>query len=195
MSIKYGDDFEYANAKLSDSIVQLDGEPVYVDNVSREGHCNVRKLGDQNYFLVGLNNLDLTPVPLGNINHSSGQADYLARLPVRNWKQGLRMSNLYAIQDPRTARNLRIDSPSFINCILGNYPSLAKCIELLINDERSSVAFSRQFALTSFSKKGVSSILFKGREVGSGTIQDEQIVLTPFPKFHFLRELLEEART
>lgn len=195
MSIKYGDDVEYANAKLSDSIVQHNGEPVYVDHVGGSGLASVRKLGGNLFYAVSLAELDLTPVSLGNINLSTGQTDYIARLPVRNWKQGLRLGNLYAVQNNRAVRTLSIDNPSLINCILGNYPSLNKCIELLMNEEVAAISFSRLFSLTSFSKKGVSSLLFKGRETGTAVMQDDRPVLSTFPKFNFLRELLEEAKT
>lgn len=195
MSVDYGNDYEYANAKLSDTIVSLkDGSPVYIDHVDiGDGTVSYRKLGGGDFKTTILSELDLKPLPLGNINMRDKVA-YATRLPVRAWKQGLRVGSIYFKNASHARNGLMMDSPEFINCLIGNYPSLSRSLEALACGETKEMAFSRYFHIFGYNeKKKIVQLAFKGSEVGYGVIEDG-LNLKLFDKAHFLRETLEEAR-
>lgn len=194
MSITYSDDYAYADAKLSDSVVLLKGIPVLIHGVG----VDTGIVGYQTLGMYGRNSsaplkeFDLTPITLGNINVEEGYTTYVTRLPTRSWKQGLRASSVY-FANRNLARYFSIHRSSFINCVLGKYPRLNSCLEMLFNAEASGIAFSRDFSLLKPNKKGVATLLFKGTEVGFLLPDKNNSRPALQPRFQFLQELLEES--
>ncbi len=193
MSINYNDDYTYANAKLSDSIILHKGQPTYIASVSSEGLVEYRFLGqDRGKFKTDhLKHFDLTPVPLGYANIEDGSAAYVTRLPTRSWKQGLQMRQL--VTDVGRGVRLSMESSAFLNMLWGHYPKIQQCIEFLANEEAKAMAFARMFALTLPSKKGVSNLLYKDIAVGHINIDKDQTTPELWGQFSFLRETLEEV--
>lgn len=190
MPISYADDFAYAEAKLSNSIVRVASRPFLVMRVGEGGNVLGRHLGYSGVKSVSLNELDLTPIPLGYWNSASGSASYLSRLPVRNWKQGL-MANQIVMQTLNPIRGLNIDGEDFIKCLCNKYPSFAQTVEYLVCEPLKTLAFHKVFAMTQFSKKGNSTLLYKGEAVGNFSL--DQRIPDLAPKYQFLQETLEEA--
>ena len=192
MTISYGGDYDYANAKLADSIVMLNNMPVYIHGVNNDGQVDYIPLGWNESYHTDLRNFDLTTKKLGYINLDGGSASYIARYPSRTWKQGLRMSNIYFVLRG-LSRPIPMHSPNFINCILGKYPKIDVCMDILDNSEANSVAFSRSFSISKKSKKGIHSLLFKDRGVGIFSQDDKGQHFDLQPEYSFLTEMLNET--
>jgi hypothetical protein len=194
VSVKYGDDYEYANAKLSDSIVSFNGHPVYVERVDEEGDVRYTPLGSNDRPLTArLKDFDLTPLPLGNINLNRGMVSYAARYPVRGWKQGLRMGSIYFLTNSTEGRRINPHDTGFVNCLTGNYPTMKSCIESLVCEEAQQIAFSREFFLHPFDKTGMSLLGYKNIIVGVGRLTEakDNLLFTLNEKYKFLQETLE----
>jgi hypothetical protein len=198
MPINYGNDYEYAHAKVSGSIVKFNDRPVMVHSINSEGA--LIKFMDALYMksepeqsskeLVPLAKLDFSSFPLGYVN-CANNCLYVTRIPHRNWKQGIRSANLAAYQGSMVS----IGSAEFINMLLNNYPKLGVCIESLLCGEIRGKAFSRRFALSTFDKSRTApsrlQLIYKDIAVGVVELGDyEKIKL--HDEFEFLKESLEE---
>lgn len=195
MAISYEDDSEYAHAKVSDSVIMVEGRPAYVVNVVR-GVLTYQQLYPnigQN-LAIPLKDVDLTPVKLGYANLEQGEALYLTRLPARSWKQGLIERNIIS-SNLAGGRRFPVNSSAVCECMMGKYPSLSKVIEFLFNDEATSMAFSRDFALAKPKKpNGKLQLFYKGLlEVGE--LDPLKNTKTPvlLERHSYLRETLEEV--
>lgn len=185
MTISYGNDVDYAQAKLTDSVVKVDNYPVHVLGVETSDSVRVKKLLDKNYFYVKLNDLDLEPLRLGYANYGN-EACYVTRLPQRSWKQGIRNSNMWS---PKI--RVPIESPSFVNLVLNNYPSLTLCLEYLDCVEVKTIAFSKHFALGLKEKRGF-KVFYKNFAVGYLDPQKSWLPKLDDSK-QYLKELTEET--
>ena len=122
MTVSYDNDYEYAHAKLSGSIVRHKGQPVTVFSVNEEGAA-IKNHITLLCNCVPLEELDLTPVPLGYVNLGDG-ANYLTRIPHRSWKQGVRFGSLHTFS--KYVCNFSVEGIELTNTILGRYPKLEK---------------------------------------------------------------------
>lgn len=178
----YGDDFEYANSRLAGTIVRLeDGEPVFVHEVLRGMHAEVSKLSDlYNPLKVNAKDLNLTPVTLGMCNFEA-RAHYLYRMPMRrDWKQGLRNGNFTCATVP-----VQLIPPDILRqVIIGEYPSLKKCLEVVVGGDARDMAWSRSWAV---SKAG---LLYKDEGI-VGVIRGGTLILND--RYKHLQEALEEV--
>jgi len=158
MTISYEDDFEYANSKLSGSIVYKSGQPVHINYVDvEEGDAFYQDPQTREERVCELSALDLTPVKLGYVNYPEG-ASYLSRIPARHWRQGLRENTVSC-----NGTYGGVYNSYFISTVLGAYPTFTHCLEQCKNTALS-IAFSRNFALFP-SLKGI-FLYFKGEKVG-----------------------------
>lgn len=160
-------DAEYANSRLYETIVRLNGEPVMVGHVHGNMTCTISRDGEEEVVL--LDDLDLSAPPLGYVNYRRG-AVYLSRKPMRrDWRQGIRSSQLVSILDPDAGISTRM----IMSCIRGgSFVPLAEALESFI--ERNSVALSRTVAL--INKGDRIAVMHRWDEVG--IIEDGKIVLT-----------------
>lgn len=191
MAVRYDDDPEYANAKLSDSVVSMGDLLIYVLRVegrdtvvySPIGHTNERKL-------TLLRDLNLTPISLGYLNHRQ-QCAYLSRIPARHYRQGLRGNVLAGLGGLR-GFNL-LSCSEMANTASGIFPTLPDAYEEIICGEATSRAFSRDFALIVGSRKSGMSLHFKGREVGTCSWGDRGPNINLSDSFRYLNEFLMET--
>ena len=183
------DSSEYADSRLRDTIVRQGDKPVKILSC----FTNEGKIWAELFTYPGggrrtvpLDKLDLTPVPLGFSNTSRGVA-YLARIPKRlDYRQGLRFSNYTSLYG-REHRS--ISKTSIANTIRGNYPSFKSCLDEVVNMERFSQAFSREFAL--LSERGSVKIIAKWGLMVGDVINKEPLLKNGF---EYLQETLDEAR-
>lgn len=195
-------DLRHAVMYLQDTIIRLNGEPIYVKNVV-EGKKKNSKYVLKYFFLgsedkkphtvnMGHKHLDMTPVQLGWLavdKDSIYNCSYISRMPNRTWHVGLCLINCVVSNLPVADNHLdpKADQRSFIfskelrNTILGLYPKVKDAIPL--SDERG-VSISRRFALF----RG--NVYYKYMPTPVGTIKDEQIILNDHSSF--LKEVLEE---
>lgn len=197
MAVDYSTDLAYANNRLGDSIVLHKGQPVYVVEVRGDegGRAIIRSIPQNNTVGVPLSELDLTPVRLGYVNED-GDAHYAMRVPSRQWRQGLRSSQLISLPSGNwRGRNRITTSSNFANTVVGNYPSPISCYESIVNGEVNGQAFSRSFAIVRTNRRGPSyNLCYKATVVGTAHVGDSRMILTIAPKFSYLTELLEEER-
>lgn len=189
MSVCYNSSFDYANNKLSGSIVRLDKDPVLVNQVNTQtGLTSCKILGTKENIAVPLKELNLDPVPLGYCN--SVLTSYVYRIPVRNWKQGLRMEFLGSkkyLPD--------VNSSAFLNMVHGIYPTIEDCCNEILSQECDSKAFHRKFALGRDLKKIYSEDLqFLYKDMVIGVFRFKKSIFPELlPKYQYLKEAVEDA--
>lgn len=178
----YSDDYEYANSRLTETIVRLNGEPVYIYKVMagmKTDYTTLDNMGEMKRCLTG--ELDLKPVPLGYCNYNKA-ACYLTRIPMRrDWRQGLRRGNFASLSGTNADR---IPYEALRQCILGDYPSFEGAVEAV--KKLSSIAWHRHWAIDN---KG--QVLYKGGTHPVGVLDNGQVVLAS--KYHYLKEALKES--
>lgn len=177
----YGSDFNYAESRLSGSIVRVakTNEPVYVEAVSiASGLANIKFLSDSHQDTMHIDGLNLKPVPLGWCNQAAG-ATYLSRIPKRqDWKQGIRAQTCFS----STTRFNNIRHRDLANCIMGKYPTLAS---LQHKPWAKLVAWSRKWASDG-------EFLYHG-VVGQVGTMDENGFPVLGEAFSYLKESLEKS--
>lgn len=133
---------EYAESRLSETIVRKGDMPVRVLEVDGDFSCSVRdELGELGVFAVGIEELNLKSPPLGFVNTRSG-CEYLVRRPMRrDWRQGVRSNSVVSTGTGNQAMMRDIAA-----CIKGDYPSIKEARGMVRSG--NAVAVSRDIALT-----------------------------------------------
>lgn len=176
----YGKDHEYAHSRLEQTVVSLNGEPVFVMTVKRGMLVTYSTLKDMTTYLTcRVDDLDLRPVKLGYCNHVRG-VSYLMRMPMRrDWRQGLRFGNFIGVGfDVR-----HLAYTDLYDVIKGNYPTFAQVLVKLKSGEVKTLAWCRAWAMSK------TDLFYKGQKVGSivankPVLNDDNL---------YLREALEES--
>jgi hypothetical protein len=157
-------DIDQANAYLSNSVIRLGEDPIYVHNVY-SGKSGVIlsywKLGAVGGSIAlketKLDNpdLDMSPVKLGMLatGKESKATIYCSRMSRRAWKWGLSSGSLDLtnISNDRQKRvhfnkNSVLYSNSLLNTIKGDYLKYDAALKIS-NEENLPIAFSRNFAV------------------------------------------------
>jgi len=178
----YGNDYSYAATRLNETAVRHEGELVEVHNVNTDdGRCHVMNVVTGEDKRVPLEELDVSPLSLGFINHR-GTATYVVRQPKRrDWRQGTRRSNL------TTLRGINVGNVSFsmlARTVKGDFPTFAKVVKSHVT-VKDSIAFNKNWAVA---RNG--DLLYKS--VGKvGMLIDGDARLST--KYAYLEEALNEA--
>lgn len=186
MSWSYGDDYEYANSRISDTIVTHCGKPFRVYEVSP-------KLTAIGYYLdqspdnlinVDCHEIDLTPVKLGYAWHD--RLMHLSRVPARRYKQGLRNDSIHRILIGGAAGNPRsLPDKTLFQAIMGVYKPFQEVLDRAVAGA-SGDAWARHWALD-----GKCRIWYKGCDNVGTFSRDGQLKIKP--EFKFLEEALKES--
>lgn len=189
MGLKYSDQV-YANDRLNGSVVRHEDRPVWCEFVE-DGNARVKYMGTDRWSNVPYMELDLTPVPLGNVN-INGFVVYVSRMPKRrDWRQGLRLANMRFDGVIGNAR-INIVSNELANTILGAYPDITDCFDRIGNGECNGSAFSHHFSVGEKRKKGF-QLYYKTFTIGVADITDGGQIKTQLnDEFKFLEEFLKE---
>lgn len=177
----YDGDFEYANSRLSESVVRYNDVPIMVHAINNDGRVEGSSLVDGHGINCNLDELDLVPVQLGYVNYD-GRAHYVMRKPVRrDWRQGLRHNNMVSDTVPVPA----LPWACVAKTINNEYPTFEQA-RLMLKGKRgvTSIAWCRDFAIVKGWK-----VIHCGDTVGS--IVNEKVVLDE--AFQYLKEALEET--
>ena len=185
MSWSYGDDYEYANSRVSDTIVTHAGKPFYVYEVANDltAYGHYLNMTPDDCIRVPCQEVDLTPVKLGYAN-----ADYVvftSRIPARRYKQGLRRDSMARIKMGGGGYVHHLSDASMFQVIMGIYPTLKEVVDK-IRSHRIGGAWSRNWAVDAKMRvwyKGVDNV---------GLAHAEGVVKLK-PEFEFLKEALEES--
>lgn len=184
MAVNYCDDYEYARDKLTGSYIQH--ENVLAEVVEVFSDCRVVLMGlDGREFIANLSELNLEPPKLGYVNMNPF-ACYVSRMPVRHFRQGFRRNTIRATNSLLGNMGIHIDK-SFLNCYKNIYPDLDHAVESVYNEESSSKAFSKNFAVSRMEE--LISLDYKGRQVGRVNTKTQDVTLDN--NFLFLEEVLE----
>lgn len=180
MTWMYGEDWEYAESRLAETLVTHNGRPFFVCRIMPDLVAYGRDIITDAMVHVPAVELDLTPVKLGYCNYNK-KAYYTCRIPARRYKQGLRMDNLYC----RGLQGLpaRLQYEHLTNTIMGVFPSFEKCLDSV--KKLNSMAWHRDWAMD---REG--TIYHRGTDV-VGMLQKDKVVLTP--TFEYLKEALAEV--
>lgn len=193
MSICYGNDYEYANDRLRGTVITYKGHPIHVERIRGGGLVEGFFLATNRFNgeRIHLNDCDLSPIRLGYINLKR-DAVYITRMPQRQYRQGLNQRQIVLSKKKRNMPPRLIFSKPLTDMLSDRYPDIDTCLDLLQNDEKTSVAFSKKFSLTKDNRKSI-GLEYRGKIVGRVNNSDNDIVLEK--KFLFLKELLEEVRS
>lgn len=132
---------EYAESRLSDTLVMEGDNPVRVVCVDGDMVCEVIDDLTGEVHRVDLERLNIKSPPLGFVNTPRG-CFYLARRPMRrDWRQGVRPNNVIRLDTEAQANMMDI-----ARCMKGDYPSIKEAMGMVRPD--NTVAVSRDIALT-----------------------------------------------
>lgn len=194
MSVKYQDP-AYANDRLAGSLVRHEGRPVFVEYIDEESGLahGLILAGNQSKLIAPYEELDLTPVPLGNVNHR-GKVIFARRIPKRrDWRQGLRANNFdYINVIGGLQRGISFSDRDVVNTILGSYPNIEVCINSIDCGEVEGMAFSRYFSIGGKTDLGYSLYY---RQVHIGSINNVPKVFVDLKlkqEYNYLREFIQE---
>lgn len=178
----YGEDYEYAHSRLTETIVRLRGEPIFIHKVTMGMNVQYNLLNAEGGLLVcKADELDLRPVPLGYCNYNK-HASYLTRIPMRrDWRQGLRRGNFASMGFVAAER---IPYDALRQVIIGDYPTFANALEAV--KKINSIAWHRHWAV---GRHG--ALLHKGTEHPVGMIKDGVPELDT--RYTYLAEALKES--
>lgn len=213
MSLK-GDKYETAEEvkfRLENTVVLYDKRPVYITRVSMpngdegEGKKEIarvffvelptgNKMAGETRKYLSSRNFDLTPFKMGYMNWN-GKAIFVSRSPVRQNKQGLSAATA-VFTDVKGQKSADINfayairAQAFVDMIDGKYPSFREAGDRLGDKETHSVAISRSFAFLIDHDLEALLLLHKGVRCGIAMKNDKALNIPP--KFHFLREEMED---
>jgi len=183
----YNDNLEYAAKRLDMTLIRkANGNPFYVHSTSKSGG-RVFCLGVDQVTMeaseIALDDLDLTPVPLGFFN-IGGKMVFACRKPMRkDWRQGLSTNSLVLYGADKRDFNLS----SLTHTILNKFPSYQEALTYNKKTRNRSMAFSRDFGVSD--KTGELLLIYRKYTVGR--IIKDVPVLSP-DKF-FLEQHLTSA--
>lgn len=190
-------DKEHANSRLSGCVVRTKrGKPVYILEVFAEDEDSEEIVwaaicqfspDKAAKSLIKVSDLDLSPVPLGYVNSLFGAA-YAYRLPKRMWKIGLTNENFLTVSYQYGVNGCDVWSDDVVNTIYGLYPSIQEAVDRLSAGPLPSIAFARNFALTS------SLLLLYNGETKVGVYNKDSKEMVLNQDFFYLKEMLQEAQ-
>lgn len=183
------DDAGYASTRLTDTVVRTKdkGTPVLVHNILMSDNgpiVNCLDVLDKKDVVIPLDELDVNPPPLGYVNHGAN-ATYVTRMPMRkDWKQGVRTSNMSTLQGYNP---IRLSLKHIGTTIIGKYPSFNSVVKAVRRAKPAqSMAFSRDFAVLHGD-----IIEYKGKfKVGK---VEEDLSINLYDEFHWVNEALIES--
>ena len=185
------EDIDYAKTRLSNTYVQTNtGSLFFVENVEyniERGsiHCfgSAYELNGKEFKCYDLQDLDLTPIPLGFINlESEDTAVYATRIPIRKyWRQGLGTGNLHCF----TFYSHKIEGfpppASLVKTFFNKYPTLDQALSKVKKDKIT--AFHRNWAISE------EDVFCRYKHVG--TVKKGAISLSK--RFSYLQPRLKEV--
>lgn len=173
--------------RLGSSLVRkMDGSPVYVQGVESRNEVVVHNCHSGRKERLSVEELDLTPVPLGYVE-SDGEVMYVTRKPTRRYKQGLTTENMVVRDVMRNSfTRLPVNDKGLCKAIMNNYPKVEEAFQECRAGKRI-VPFSREWAVANY--KDDLCVMHKGIVVGY--VGDDNVMLSPDK--YFLKESLMES--
>jgi len=169
------DTAEYAGSRLTETVIRLGEKPVLVHAVDYDKEGRIRiKYEDIMEDIINRDTIDkfnLDPVPLGYVN-ADGEARYVTRMPLRNdWKQGIRQRSICDVGGYGVNH---IPYRTIGYTIMGKFPKLSTVLDR-VSRGHSSMAFSREFAITSTGTLKYKSLF----DVGQVNMNNGSVAIDP----------------
>lgn len=160
----YNDNLEYAAKRLDMTLIRkANGNPFFVHGTSKAGarvYCVGVDQVTQESSEIFLDDLDLTPVPLGFFN-ISGKMAFACRKPMRkDWHQGLSNNSLVLYGADKRDFNFG----ALTNTIMNKFPSFGEALAYVDKTKNRSMAFSRDFGISD--KTGETNLVYRKYTVG-----------------------------
>lgn len=189
----YGNDYRYAATRLDDTIARLvDGTPIYIQHIDAAGNViyfDVEAIGIGAAKITRMDAINPEPVPLGYMNAKSG-CTYLSRMPVRKWKQGLRLN------ENCNSTNGGLNNPDYValaKTIRGEYPKFNDVVKAVAKGANpfkgAKNALMKAWHRVWAYDAGTGAVHYRGEVVGN--VVDGQVRLAP--SFKYLQECLMES--
>lgn len=193
--------------RLNNTVVLYENKPVYITKIA--GPAETEDEIARVYFhelplggavkretrkFLSSRKFDLRPFRMGYMNFKS-EAVFLSRTPIRQNRQGLGADNVLLYDFKGELKNNLsfrdvLYSKGFVDMVKNLYPDFPKARDLLKNNDATSVAVNRAFSFVKDDQLDVCVLLYKNSKCGL-LLDDEKGVRVP-PKFHFLRNEMEE---
>ena len=152
------------NDRYVGSIIFIGNTPIIVDMINMNGELEYTEIGGDRRITNTVNVLSPElrdgPFQLGYVNGISVwnydendnrieklTTKYCARMPIRQWKQGLSQHNLHFQPGPNLAWGKLVSHKGFRDMLIGDYPALKKAV-VSLNEAVASVAFNRRLAVS-----------------------------------------------
>lgn len=191
-AVNYSDDLEYARRRLQETLVRLgDGTPIRVMVINNTGGkfvCCYENLVTQSPSTCLIEELDLTPVPLGFFSYGERASAFCVRKPTRKPVQGLSSCNIHIYNHHDFTMNF--SWRYLLQPIFNTYPKVEDAIKELKNSScTGSTAFAREFAVDRRSPNTPLYLMYRTHQVG--VVEDGNLKLDDDKMF--LSEHLEEC--
>jgi len=171
-----------AQLYLSDTLVRLDGEIVYVLGVQSDMRADVHTYKGERKQ-VDVSELDLTPIKLGYVfNPDENKPMYLERTPNRQWRQGLHGGICARKGERGRGISLNIGGRIVKRLSENNFPALNRA-HRIAKKLRGEIPFSSVLSVDY-----VDNIRYKTMIVGS--FKDKKIEL--MSNFFYLEDTIKE---
>ena len=184
--MKY-DDYQYAVERLCGTFIKTKKGAFIKVCDSYSDKRFVVQFSNGATDVLKLVDLDLTPVPLGYVNHNESSV-FVCRAPLRrDWRQGLRSNNLVQYgQEYQEELPLHRSENIFVveHAVQNKYPHYSECVDA-IEETNSSKAFCRYVTIDENGR-----LVYKGRH-HIGEVHDTKR-LNLFQQFDLLTEYMNE---
>ncbi len=180
-----------AKMRLENTVVRHNKEPVHIKEVVQPRASyflllDYLRTGKHGKISLRDKALDLSPVPLGNMNHE-GEVYYATRTPQRMWKQGLHRDNFLCRSRLHGYMGVSLTCKAIVNTINGTYPSIVKGHRMIEEGVMVGVAFSRHFSLLQ------DRVVVFNNKLSIGVLHKDLITFTLNNKYMYLKEHLQAS--
>lgn len=184
-------DRDQAALRLANTVVEYDGRPYLVANVSGNNVnptldlMDLPKQRDVIKILADDPKLNYRRFQLGYVNYNRN-ALYLSRMPARQQKQGLCNTNVNVSGDGRWNFNIIMGSDAINDVFQNRYPTFNEAVDSIKPGE--SMAFSRRFAVYLDEDLGFYELRYKGERIAWG---DPAVFNLP-SNYTYLTEVIQQ---
>lgn len=185
------------NALFRGTVIKFNGEPVFIDHAENDKlfAFSLRNREESFFIDAGDGGIDVCNLQTGNVNHKGGVC-YVARIPLRRWKQGLCRENLefyrcgferdYRAQDAA----MGLVNKSFAKMLDNDYPSLTDCLNSLRETNTiEHIAFDREFSVDK-----AFNVYYKGNGIKVGKVKEDSGKIQFATKHKYLSYALKEGQ-
>jgi len=198
-------DGDQANMYLTNSLIRLKGEPIYIQGVRSHNRGlyiryyipSQQNSNDINEIDIDHNDINMNPVPLGFVNikipyERRSQIIDVFRKPIRGYRIGLCRNNIdykkiFGETQDYDTRNILI-SRELMNTIKGKYPQYEEAFNFTVKSLGRSRAFSRRFGIQNMGDNH--HLIYSKLHNPVGMCTKREPIL--FDQFKYLQEALTE---